>query len=192
MNVPMRLASVAALLHITPAVVLVKRPDAVQALLPGADAYFAREVHLSAADAHRLHAAVDWSPEDGVLAFYTGKAGSVAVGALEFVRVDTPHGPIEVAVGFTPQGAVRGVVVTKATVEMKPWVLEAVAAGLTDHYRGLRPGGAPGGAPGGVPGGAAGIAGRAGNLAVYVAGEVDKGVARALAAYGAFYNHVRA
>src|SRR5207249_6089083 len=52
---------------------------------------------------------------------------------------------IEVAVGFTPQGAVRGVVVTKATVEMKPWVLEAVAAGLTDHYRGLRPGGAPGG-----------------------------------------------
>jgi len=100
------------------------------------------------------------------------------------VRVDTPHGPIEVAVGFTPQGAVRGVVVTKATVEMKPWVLEAVAAGLTDHYRGLKPGGAPGGA--------AGIASRAGNLAVYVAGEVDKGVARALAAYGAFYNRVRA
>src|SRR6266705_807564 len=167
--------------------VLVKRPDAVQALLPGADAYFAREVHLSDTDAHRLHEAVDWSPEDGVLVFYRGAAGSTSVGALEFVRVDTPHGPIEVAVGFTPQGAVRGVVVTKATVEMKPWVLEAVAAGLTDHYRGLR----PGGAPGGVPGGAAGITGRAGNLAVYVAGEVDQGVARALAAYGAFYNHVR-
>jgi len=30
------------------------------------------------------------------------------------------------------------------------------------------------------------------NLAEYIAGEVDKGVARALAAYGAFYNHVRA
>ena len=114
---------------------------------------------------------------------YGGTVGSTSVGALEFVRVDTPHGPIEVAVGFTPQGAVRGVVVTKATVEMKPWVLEAVAAGLTDHYRGLR--------PGGTPGGATGIAGRAGNLAVYVAGEVDKGVSRALAAYGAFYNHVR-
>ena len=176
------------MLHITPIVVLVKRSDAVQALLPGADAYVAREVHLSGTDAHRLHETVDWSPEDGVLVFYGGTAGSTSVGALEFVRVDTPHGPIEVAVGFTPQGAVRGVVVTKATVEMKPWVLEAVAAGLTDHYRGLK----PGGVPGGVPGGAAGIAGRAGNLAVYVAGEVDKGVARALAAYGAFYNHVRA
>ena len=191
MDFLIRAVAIAALLHITPIVVLVKRPDAVQALLPGADAYVAREVHLSGTDAHRLHQAVDWSPEDGVLVFYGGTAGSTSVGALEFVRMDTPHGPIEVAVGFTPQGAVRGVVVTKATVEMKPWVLEAVAAGLTDHYRGLRPGGAPGGAPGGVPGGAAGIAGRAGNLAVYVAGEVDKGVARALAAYGAFYNHVR-
>src|SRR3989454_4497646 len=109
------LAPLAAALHITPVVVLVKRPDAVQALLPGADAYFAREVHLSQTDAHRLHQEVDWSPEDGVLTLYTGKTGSTVVGALEFVRVDTPHGPIEVAVGFTPQGMVRGVIVTKAT-----------------------------------------------------------------------------
>jgi len=79
---------------------------------------------------------------------------------------------------------VRGVIVTKATVEMKPWVLEAVAAGLTNHYQGLKPGDSPGGA--------AAIANQAGNLAEYIAGEVDKGVARALAAYGAFYNHVRA
>src|SRR5207248_869297 len=128
MNFVIRAAAIAALFHITPVVVLVKRPDAVQSLLPGADAYTAREVHLSGRDAHRLHEAVDWSPEDGVVVFYAGTAGSTAVGALEFVRVDTPHGPIEVAVGFTPQGAVRGVVVTKATVEMKPWVLEAVAA----------------------------------------------------------------
>ena len=184
MNFLVRAAAIAALLHITPVVVLVKRPDAVQALLPGADAYTAREVHLSAADAHRLHEAVDWSPEDGVLVFYEGTAGSTTVGALEFVRVDTPHGPIEVAVGFTPQGAVGGVVATKATVEMKPWVLEAVAAGLTDHYRGVKPGGE-------APGGAAAVTSRVGNLAAYVAGEVDKGVARALASYGAFYNHVR-
>ncbi len=179
MNFIIRAAAIAALLHITPVVVLVKRPDAVHALLPGADAYVAREVHLSAADAHRLHEAVDWSPEDGVLVFYGGMAGSTSMGALEFVRVDTPHGPIEVAVGFTPQGAVRGVVVTKATVEMKPWVLEAVAAGLTNHYRELK--------PGEVPRGAAALAGHTGSLAEYIAGEVDKGVARALAAYGTFY-----
>ena len=179
MNLLFRAAAIAAVLHITPAVVLVKRPDAVLALLPGAEAYFAREVHLSNSDAHRLHLAVDWSPEDGVLTFYGGKTGSTVVGSLEFVRVDTPHGPIEVAVGFTPDGTVRGVIVTKATVEMKPWVLDAVGAGLGDRYRGLK--------PGDRPAGAAAIAGRACNLAEYIAGEVDKGVARALAAYGTFY-----
>src|SRR3989442_525902 len=189
MNLLMRVAAIAMMLHITPAVVLVKRPDAVEALLPGADAYTARDVHLSdvqpvCVHVAQVHVAVDWSPEDGVLTFYKGKAGSVLVGALEFVRVDTPHGPIEVAVGFTPQGTVRGVIVTKATVEMKPWVLEAVAAGLTSHYQGLKPGDSPERA--------AAIASQAGNLAEYIAGEVDKGVARALAAYGAFYNHVRA
>src|SRR5437899_1355890 len=173
------LAPLAAALHITPVVVLVKRPDAVQALLPRADAYFAREVHLSQTEAHRLHQEVDWSPEDGVLTLYTGKTGSTVVGALEFVRVDTPHGPIEVAVGFTPQGMVRGVIVTKATVETKPWVLEAVAAGLANQYRELK--------PGEVPRGAAALAGHTGSLAEYIAGEVDKGVARALAAYGTFY-----
>src|SRR2546422_3057154 len=124
MNLPVRLATIAAALHIPPAVVLVKRPDAVQALLPGADAYFAREVHLSTPDAHRLHKAVDWSPEDGVLTFYVGRTGSAAVGALEFVRVDTPHGPIEVAVRFTPQSTGRGVVGPQSTAERKPWVLE--------------------------------------------------------------------
>src|SRR5207245_9718920 len=155
------------------------RPDASQARLPAAPAYFAPAVHLRTPDAHRLHKAVAWSPEDGVLTFYVGRTGPAMVGALEFVRADTPHGPIEVAVGFTPQGTVRGVLVTKATVEMKPWVLEAVGAGLTNHYRQLKPGDSPNGA--------AAIAGQAGDLAEYIAGEVDKGVARALAAFGAFY-----
>jgi len=67
---------------------------------------------------------------------------------------------------------------------MKPWVLEAVAGGLPERYRDLK--------PGDTPAGAAALAGKTGNLAVYIAGEVDKGVTRALAAYGTFYNHVRA
>jgi hypothetical protein len=172
-------AVVTALLHITPTVILVKRPDAVVQLLPGADQFFARELHLSAADAHRLHVAVDWSPGDGVLTFYTGRRGAADVGVLTFVRVDTPHGPVEVAVSFGLDGATRGVVVTKATVETKPWVVEALNAGLTDHYRGLKPAESP-------AGGAA-IKPRVGELAEYIAREIDKGVARALVCYGEFY-----
>ena len=172
-------AVVSALLHITPTVILVKRPDAVVQLLPGADQYFARELHLSAADAHRLHVAVDWSPGDGVLTFYTGKHGSAEIGVLTFVRVDSPHGPLEVAVSFGPDRTIEGVVVTKATVETKPWVAEAVHAGLTEHYRGLKQGEAPGGA--------ATFQAHVGDLAGYIAHEIDKGVARALVSYGDFY-----
>jgi hypothetical protein len=172
-------AAVTALLHITPTVILVKRSDAVVQLLPGADQFFARELHLSAADAHRLHMAVDWSPGDGVLTFYAGKHGAAEVGVLTFVRVDTPHGPVEVAVSFSPDRTIHGVVVTKATVETKSWVVAALSAGLIDHYRGLKPGDAP-------AGGAA-IKTRVGDLPAYIAQEIDKGVARALVAYGDFY-----
>ena len=170
--------AVAALLHITPTVVLVKRPEAVKTLLPGAQTYFAREVHLSDADAHRLHEAVDWSPEDGVLTFYTGRQGDRVVGTLLFVRVDSPHGPVEVAVGFGTDGRIGSVVVTKATVETKPWLLGALRAGLTERYKGLKPGDAPGGA--------AALKGRVGSLPQYMAEQVDKGVARALAACARF------
>ena len=172
-------AVAAALLHISPTVILVKRPDAVKQLLPGADRFLARELHLSAHDAHRLHEVVDWSPEDGVLTFFVGKEAGKDVGTLEFVRVDTPHGPLEVAVGFTPERTVRGVIVTKATVESKPWVLAALQAGLTEHYRGLKLADAPGGA--------AAIKNRIADLPAYMAQEVDKGVARALVAYRDFY-----
>lgn len=166
-------------LHITPTVILVKREDAVRRLLPDATQFYETELHLSDPDAHRMHEVVDWSPEDGVLRFYVGRSGARTLGAFEFVRVDTPHGPVEVAVAFSPAGAISGVVVTKATVETRPWVQAALAAGLTDRYVGLKPGDAPAGA--------AAIAAQVSELPDYMAGEVDKGVARALVAYGDFF-----
>ena len=139
-------AVTAALLHITPTVVLVKRQDAVAHLLPGADQFAAREVHVSSADSRRIHDAVGWEPPDGMVTFYVGKHQDQVAGALMFMRVDCQHGPLELAIGFDPSGKIRGVEVTKATVEMKPWVLEALRAGLTDAYRGLAPDQAPAGA----------------------------------------------
>src|SRR6266508_2447033 len=118
-----RSAALAVVLHITPTVILLPRPDAVARLTPGAEAFFAREVHLS--------------HDDGFLTFYTAKRAGTSVGAFVFVRVDTPHGPLEVAVAFDPTGTVRRVEVTKATVETKPWVLEALRAGLKGAYTGL-------------------------------------------------------
>jgi hypothetical protein len=74
---------------------------------------------------------------------------------------------------------VASVVVTKATVETKPWVLTALRAGLADHYRGMK--------AGTVPQAAEQIRDTAGELPAYMATQIDKGVRRALVAYADFY-----
>ena len=163
-------AAAAVLLHITPTVTLVDRPEVVSKLLEGADRFTAREVHLSSADERRLHDAAGWTPPDDVITFYLGKRGNTVEGVLVFMRVDSPHGPLEVAVGFDTAGAIRGVEVTKATIETKPWVVEALRAGLTTPYRG-----------------AATVKGKVGTMAEYMADLVDRGVAHAGASYRLFY-----
>ena len=169
----------AALLHITPTVILVKRQDAVAHLLPGADQFAARELHLSSGDSRKLHDAVGWEPPDGVVTFYVGKHQDQTVGALIFMRVDCPHGPIELAIGYDPHGAIRGVEVTKATVEMKPWIMEALRAGQTDAYRGL--------AATQLPNAAAAVKPKIGAMPAYMAELIDKGVMHANAAYRMLY-----
>jgi hypothetical protein len=173
------MAALVAALHITPTVVLVKREDAVRRLFPTATAFTAQDVRLSKADASRLRQAADWSPEKGEVTFYAGTKDGGSLGTFTFVRVDTQHGPIEVAVAFTDDGAISQVIVTKVTVETKPWMLEALRAGLIQQYAGLRPGTSPHGE--------AAVKAHVGALPAYIAGEVDKGVARALAAYHLFY-----
>ena len=172
-------AVAAALLHITPTVIMVSRQDAVAHLLPGADQFTARDLHLSSADSKKLHDAVGWEPPDGVVTFYVGKHQDQVTGALIFMRVDCQHGPLELAIGFDPRGTIRGVEVTKATVEMKPWVLEALRAGLTDSYRGL--------ANDRAPAGAAKVKPQIGAMPGYMAELIDKGVMHAGAAYRLFY-----
>lgn len=170
----------ATLLHITPTVVMLKREEAVARLLPGADQFVARELHLSSADSKRIHDAVGWEPPDGVVTFFLGKKQDQVTGVLMFMRVDCQHGPIELAVGYDPRGTVRAVEVTKATIEMKPWIVEALRAGLTSEYRGM--------AVAAAPAGAAKVKPHIGAMPGYMAELVDKGVMHADAAYRLFYH----
>ena len=172
-------AAAAALLHITPTVTLVDRSEVVARLLQGADRFTAREVHLSSSDERRLHDAAGWTPPDDVITFYLGKRADQVDGVLVFMRVDSPHGPLEVAVGFDTAGAIRGVEVTKATVETKPWIVEALRAGLTSQYRGAAANATPAAAPT--------VKGKVGMMAEYMAELIDRGVAHAAASYRLFY-----
>lgn len=137
-------ATVGARRHVTPTVILHKQVDVIRATLPGAQHYFVRDVKIGRDDLARLKHAADFEPEDPTFKFYYGTDGQGnVVGVVLFPQVNTQHGPLEVGLTIGPDGAIARAVVTKATVETKPWVLAAERAGLMPAFTGMRFGSDP-------------------------------------------------
>ena len=125
--------------HPTPTVVLIKQVELIRSTLDGAKNFFVRKVTIGKDDLARIRKEVDFSPEDPDLSFYLGKnEQGKLVGLVLFPQVNTIHGPLEVGLTLHPDGTVANVAVTKATVETKPWVEEAVASGLLQRFKGMR------------------------------------------------------
>ena len=125
--------------HPTPTVVIVKQTDAIRMAQGSATQFFVRKVTIGKDDLARIRKEVDFSPENPDLSFYLGKTGEgKLVGVTLFPQVNTMHGPLEVGLTLNPDGSVASAVVTKATVETKPWVDEAVATGLMKRFQGMR------------------------------------------------------
>jgi len=168
--------------HITPTVVLKKQADAIKEAVPDARHFFVRTVDIGKADFDRIKDEGDFEPEDDEMDFYYGTdAAGANAGVVLFPQVNTQHGPLEVGLTMNPDGTIRRVVVTKATVETKPWVLRAVEAGLTDGFRGMRPGDDPTAALNDLS--------RAdlGQMPYYMAGVAAKAVRAGLALYDVLY-----
>ena len=124
--------------HPSPTVVLVKQTDVIRSTLDGAKKFFVRKVTIGKAELARIRKEVEFSPEDPNLSFYLGKDGEgKLVGLVLFPQVNTMHGPIEVGLTLNPDGTVANAAVTKATVESRPWVDEAVRAGLLQRFHGV-------------------------------------------------------
>jgi len=125
--------------HPTPSVVLVKQTDLIRTTLGGATQFFVRKVTIGKDDLAQIRKEVDFSPEDPSVPFYLGKTaeGGLA-GVVLFPQVNTIHGPIEVGLTMGPDGRIASAVVTKATVETRPWVEEATSAGLMKRFQGMK------------------------------------------------------
>ena len=124
--------------------VLQKQADVIRTGVPGAQQFFLKTVDVGKADFERIHAEGDFDAEEDQVKFYYGTdaAGEVAAVVL-FPQVNTQHGPLEVGLVMNADGTVRQAVVTKATVETKPWVLTAVKTGLMKSFQGMRAGDDP-------------------------------------------------
>lgn len=125
-----------AAVHITPTVVIQKQADVIRATLP-ADAYFVRTVKVGKEDMKRIEQAGGVKLKDPEVKFYVGKSSAGEVqGVVLFPQVNTQHGPLEVGLTLAPDGTLSRAIVTKATVETKPWILEAVKTGFLDEFQG--------------------------------------------------------
>ncbi|HKK07784.1 MAG TPA: hypothetical protein VKA44_02755 [Gemmatimonadota bacterium] len=130
--------------HITPTVVLVKQVQVIKGTLPGAASFFLKTVQIGREDLTRLQSTGGFRPQSPTVKFYYGQdASGDATGVVLFPQVNSQHGPVEVGLTLDPDGTVRKVTVTKATVETKPWVEAAVATGFLDDFRGLAAGRSP-------------------------------------------------
>jgi hypothetical protein len=127
-----------ALFHPTPVVKLVEHADAIRQSLKGADRFFLHTVTIGRNDLATIRHSVSYTPDDPNIQFYVGKQGDgTDVGVVLFAQANTVHGPVEVALAMTPDRKIGKVTVTRATVETKPWVQEAIATGFLDDMRGL-------------------------------------------------------
>jgi len=130
--------------HITPTVVLTEQADVIRHTLDGAKSYFVRTVELGKDDVDRIAEEVSFKPDDPEFKFYYGTdTAEHTVGVVLFPQANTQHGPVEVGLTIGSDGRVMAATVTKATVETKPWVLEAVDEGLMEGFVGMRYGDDP-------------------------------------------------
>jgi len=123
--------------HITPVVVLRKQADIIRETVPNAATYTVTTVKLGKADLQRIAERAHYTPNVDRVNFYMGKdASGATAGTVVFPQMDTMHGPIEVGITIDRNGKVTSVAVTRATVEMKPWILDVQQSGAMDLLKG--------------------------------------------------------
>lgn len=137
--------------HITPTVVLLKQADAIRKTLPDAHHFFLRTVQIGRTDYQAIEHQADFKPDDDQVKFYYGTDSDGALsGTVLFPQVNTQHGPLEIALTMRPNGTIAHVLVTKATVETKPWVEAAIKTGFLANFAGMKAGDDPTVALGGL------------------------------------------
>jgi len=130
--------------HISPTVVIEKQADVIRSTLPGATQYFLKTVTIGKQDLQRIEDESHFEPEEPEFKFFYGEdGGGSVVGVVLFPQVNTQHGPFEVGLTVSPDGTVREVRLTKATVETKPWVLRAASPEFLADFVGLTAGESP-------------------------------------------------
>jgi len=124
--------------HVTPAVVLRTQADVIRAALPGAVTFSVTTATIGRSELREINDQARYTPTSDVVKFYSGRSASgQVVGTVVFPQINTQHGPVEVGVMIDPQGAIGDVMVTRATIELKPSIRAVEQSGAMQRLRGL-------------------------------------------------------
>ena len=124
--------------HLTPPVVLVPERAALATQLAGAKKFSLREASLTADERKAVQSTYGWRAGDDVHNIYMGRddGGKLQAASL-FMTEATMHGIIRVAVGFTPEGRVKGAEVVEVSEEIFAHMKGLMDRGFTKRYAGL-------------------------------------------------------
>ena len=123
--------------HITPMIHLKKHNAAIKMMLQEGTSFYVKNVTLGRAEISKIKAMSGWTPDLERYKFYYGKdvAGKL-VGDVLFISVNSKHGPLTLAIGFSPGNVITGVVLTDIPTEPFSWVRKLLQASFLDTFPG--------------------------------------------------------
>lgn len=123
--------------HITPMVHLIKHNEAIKTLLAGGQSFFVKNVKIGQKELGDIRSAAHWTPDLSSYRFFYGKdsAGNLIGDAL-LISVNSKHGPLTLAIGFTSQNLVTAVLVTDVGIEPLPWIRRLMNKKFLDRFAG--------------------------------------------------------
>ncbi len=124
--------------HITPVVHLMQHNAAIKQLIPSGKSFFVRKIDIGQSDIDKIQSQTGWRPTEDEYKFYYGRdeQGNV-VGDVLFFSQDSKHGPVVLAVSFSPQNTIIGIKITDATVETVPWIKSVLNHNFLKIFQGL-------------------------------------------------------
>lgn len=123
--------------HITPMVHMVKHNEAIKSILTEAQSFYVKTIPLGNEEKNKIEFVLPELHNTKIYKFYYGKdAQGQIVGDVLFINVHSKHGPVTLAVGFTPEDEIIKVVVTDVPVEPLPWVRKLLAVNFLDQFSG--------------------------------------------------------
>lgn len=123
--------------HITPMVHLKEHNAAIKMILREGQSFYVKNIAIGHDERTKIRSISGWKPNLEVYKFYYGKdSAGDQIGDVLFISVNSKHGPLTLAVGFSPENVVTKVLLTDIPVEPLSWVRKLLRKPFLNNFVG--------------------------------------------------------